>query len=155
LLHELNTLMVDTYRIINQTVEEVLKNFNNLNLNINEMHMIEVIARPPASGKTISDIAQEMHLSLPSVTVAIKNLEKKGYVEKQKDAHDKRMVCVHITRLGRKANAVSRYFHREILLEVTRGMSQEEKNVLLASLQRLNSYFISLPAKYRARNKQQ
>lgn len=144
LLSELHQSLLLTYRTATGAIDQLLKSSKKLDLSISELHMIEVIAKEKQKPKTISDIAQEMDLSLPSVTVTIQKLEKKGYVEKFRNETDRRVVCVRITRMGRKMDAVSRYFHRQILLDMTQDMTLEEKQVLLKSIRHINDYFTSI-----------
>ena len=81
---ELNALMVETYRSILKVEEGMLRQQSQMDLSIGEMHMIEAIAKEKEKGRTITDIAQDQSLSLPTVTVAINKLARKGYVEKNR-----------------------------------------------------------------------
>lgn len=87
---ELNALMVETYRSILKVEEGMLRQQSQMDLSIGEMHMIEAIAKEKEKGRTITDIAQDQSLSLPTVTVAINKLARKGYVEKIRDDKDGR-----------------------------------------------------------------
>ncbi|HEY8444470.1 MAG TPA: MarR family transcriptional regulator [Clostridia bacterium] len=139
---ELNKLLVDTYRSIVKVEESTIKNSKTLDLTINEMHMLEAIAKYD-EGATISDIAQDLDITLPSVTVAINKLQRKGYVEKIKSSDDGRKVNVALTKLGRKVNAVHQYFHEQMTKDISKAFTKEEKSVLLKSISKLNDFFIS------------
>ena len=88
----------------------------------------------------ISRIAQAMEITLPTVTVAVKRLEKKGYVVKNKDENDGRVTRVALTARGRKMDAAHRYFHENMVRSITREMSEAEVEELVRILSKLNRY---------------
>ena len=138
-LSELNELLITTYRDIIRIEERLTRDKSNDELSISEMHLIETIAKDKTP-KTITYIAQEHALSLPSVTVAINKLVKKGYVEKLRDEKDARVVLVRITALGRKADVAHRYFHRRMLIHMTRDLAEDEKKAMLKGIKRMDEY---------------
>lgn len=136
----LNELLVSTYRTVLKVEEQMIKNMNEIDLSINELHMLESIGTGE-EGATISDIARVMDITLPSVTVAIKKLEKKGYIQKVKSEEDGRIVRVVLTRLGRKIDAIHRYFHEQMIRSVAKEITEDEKEVLLKAMVNLNGFF--------------
>lgn len=138
-LSELNDMLNTTYRDITRIEERLTRDKSNDELSISEMHLIETIARDKVP-KTITYIAQEHSLSLPTVTVAINKLVRKGYVEKLRDEKDARVVFVRVTPLGRKADVAHRYFHRRMLIHMTRGLSEEEKKAMLKGIQKMDEF---------------
>ena len=87
---ELNTILVDTFRTIMKIEENTVRKMKNSDLTISEVHVLEAVGK--SGNPSVSDIAQELDISLPSVTVAINKLEKKGYVSKSRCAEDGRQV---------------------------------------------------------------
>ena len=87
---ELNTLLVDTYRSVGKIEEIMLKDLSAGKLSIGEMHTIESVGRGGAKGRTITEISQELGVTLPSVPAVIKRLEQKGYVAKEKGRSQKK-----------------------------------------------------------------
>lgn len=77
-----NELLVEIYRNVQILEQNELKK-QRLNISINEMHMIELIAKGK-TGMTVSEIAQQLKVTKPSVTVAVNKLVQKGYCEKQR-----------------------------------------------------------------------
>lgn len=137
---ELNGLLVDAFRSILKIEEEMVQQMANRDLTINELHLLEAVAKGEA-GSSISDIAADLGITLPSVTVAINKLAKKGYVEKIKSVQDGRQVLVQLTRLGRKVNAGHLYFHENMVRNISKGMSEDEKEVLVKGMTNLNMFF--------------
>lgn len=136
----LNELFVDTFRNILKVEEKTLQN-SVMNLTINELHLIESVGKCREDGRTISSIAEDMRITLPSVTVAINKLAAKGYVEKVRGEADSRTVYVRLTKSGKKADAVHRYFHENMVRSVLREMNEEERNALMKGVMKLNAFF--------------
>jgi len=137
---ELNTILVDTFRSILKVEEAALKRDELADLSISEMHLLEAIGKSP-DGRTVSDIASELMVTLPSVTVAINKLAKKGCVEKFKSNHDGRVVYVRLTKLGKKKDSVHRYFHQQMIRAISSRLEEEEKAVLYKGVKALNEFF--------------
>lgn len=137
---ELNDLLVDTFRSILRVEEETLKG-TRINLSISELHLLEAVGKDREQGRTISDIAQELDITLPSVTVGINRLLKKGYVRKVRSGEDGRMVFVVLTREGRKVDNAHRYFHTQMVRKVSAELSEDEKKVLSRGIRRLDEFF--------------
>lgn len=137
---ELNTILVDTFKSILKVEEAALKRKELADLSINETHLLEAIGKSN-EGRTISDIAGELMITLPSVTVAINKLQQKGYVEKVKSPRDGRVVYVKLTRLGKKVDSVHRYFHEQMIRTISRQLDDEEKKVLYKGVKALNEFF--------------
>ena len=146
---ELNELLVNTFRAIRTIEETMLSDLSNENLSIGEMHIIEAIgasAREPglhSQGRTITEIAQAQSISLPSATVAVKKLERKGYVYKSRGRDDARRIYVRLTPLGQRADISHRYFHRQMVNAVARAMPEADRDALIDGLKALNTFFQS------------
>ncbi len=138
---KLNEVLVETFRSILKVEEQTLKNSERVDLSISEMHLIESVGKNNNSGKTISDIAEDLSITLPSVTIAINKLMRKGYVEKIKSENDGRIVYVTLTPLGLKMDAVHRYFHQTMVRSVAKELSEEEKEAMVKGIIKLNAFF--------------
>ena len=135
---QLNEMLVKTYRSVLAIEEAMLANLSGDNLSISEMHTIEAIGEGGPEGRTITDIAQALDISLPSVTMMVKRLEKKGFVKKARSDQDGRRIYVRLTELGRRADISHRYFHRQMVRAVSRSIPEAEKDALLHGLKTLN-----------------
>lgn len=135
---EINEVLVSTYREINRIEELALRGLSGNTLTIAELHMLDVVGR---KGCTVTDISQSMGVSMPSATIAVKKLEKKGYVTKEKDPEDARRVCIRLTLLGRKAEAAHHWFHRQMVHNVEKVFEPEERELLLKAIRELNGFF--------------
>ncbi len=137
---KLNELLVGVYRQIEKIEEESLKAVGPSNLSISELHLLEAVGKDRENGRTVSDIAQDQDITLPSVTAAVNKLSKKGYVEKVKAEHDGRVVYVKLTRLGRKVDSGHRRFHQSMVRSLSRDLSDDDKKILVEAMDHLNQF---------------
>lgn len=138
---QLNEVLVDTFNNILKVEEDLLKHSTNIDLSINEMHLIESVGKNKNNGKTISDLAQSLNITLPSVTIAINKLVKKGYVKKEKSNTDGRMVFVSLTDNGLRIDKIHQYFHVKMVNEISKELTDQEKEVLIHGMEKLNGFF--------------
>ena len=137
---KLNEVLVNTFRSILKVEEQTIKRSERMDLTITELHLLDTVSKS-SGGRMVSDIAADLCITLPSVTVAINKLQKKGYVTKKRCDLDRRVVYVALTELGRKMNAVHRYFHESMVRAVTQGLSWKEKNAMLKGIHKLHAFF--------------
>ena len=138
----LNALLTEVYHNLLRLEEQTLRQSGKLKLSINEMHLIECVGTGATDGLTIRELAEELNITSPSVTVAVQKLESKGYVEKIACKRDGRAVRVHLTRAGKRVDAYHSYYHRMMAKALAEGMTEEEKRVLLSAVKKLNAYFV-------------
>lgn len=138
---KLNDVLVDTFGNILKFEEDLLKSSANTDLSISEMHLLEDVGKNKPDGKTISDLAASQKITLPSVTIAINKLVKKGYVVKEKSQMDGRVVYVRLTDKGLRIDKIHQYFHMKMVKEITEQMTDDEKEVLIRGMEKLNDFF--------------
>ena len=136
---DLNELLVEIYRNIEILEESELKK-SRLNLSISEIHLIELIAKA-GGGMTVSEIAERLKVTRPSVTVAVNKLVQKDDCEKRRREDDGRAVAVALTKAGRKVEAFHARCHRSMIREISDDLTENEKAELLRTMSRINTYF--------------
>ncbi len=137
----LNELIVSVYDSVNRVEEKTLKQTGNNKLSITEFHILESIGKNGDEGRTIGDIAQNLSVTMPTVTVAVTKLQKKGYVLKNKGQSDGRLVYITLTKQGRKMNSAHRYFHELMVREICQEFSEIEIDILIKAFSKLKFYF--------------
>jgi DNA-binding MarR family transcriptional regulator len=135
----LNALFVEIYNAVSRVEELTIKNAA-FDLSNKEMHTLEAVGKYKDEGCTVSAIAQDLDVTLPTVTVCIQRLEKKEYVKKVRSPLDGRKVRIVLTRKGRRIDTVHRYFHEQMIRSFLRGISEEERPVLSKAFENLNSF---------------
>ena len=137
----LNDLLVAVFHNILRAEEEYLQKGISRGLTIREMHMIEYIGKAGIEGRTLSEIADFLKVARPSVTVAARKLEGKGCLVKNGCSQDGRVVRVTLTREGRKVYIQHMRFHTLMARELEDGLSEDEKSVLIRTVEKLDRFF--------------
>ncbi|MGI6751769.1 MAG: MarR family winged helix-turn-helix transcriptional regulator [Anaerovoracaceae bacterium] len=137
----LNAMLIEVYHNIIHLEEITLRKLARINLTINEIHLLEAVAGKKKTGITISELAEELNIKRPSATVAVNKLEKKGYVYREACPEDGRVVRVFLTRAGKRAEIYHRRYHRKMVHDLCRGLSNDEKQALYHLVKRMNIYF--------------
>ena len=140
-LDELNTLLVDTCDSVLRVEEKSLKHVGGGDLSIAEFHTLECIGDGQDNRRTVGEIAEALDVTVPTVTVCVNKLVKKGYVTKTRSEKDARVAIIELTREGRKMNRLHRYFHEQMLLTVKDEFTDEEMEILIRCLRKLNGFF--------------
>lgn len=79
------------------------------------IHIMEYICQAPESGIRISEIARQMHSTMPSITKLVNELTAKGLARKRKDQHDRRVCAISATPSGRKVYRIYvEEYHRQL-----------------------------------------
>ncbi|HCU0018511.1 TPA: winged helix-turn-helix transcriptional regulator [Enterococcus faecalis] len=137
-LETVNDYLVSVFNDILTIEESELKKSQFNDLSITEMHTIEAIGI--YKKKTSSEVAKELSITVGTLTVAINNLVKKGYVERLRSEDDRRVVKLGLTKKGKLLFRVHQHFHREMVKNILKGMEQEEEQALLRALKNLHDF---------------
>ena len=134
-----NNLLVMLFNEIVDVEQKALITGNFKEISINDMHIIDAIGvKEP---KNMGTVARAMAVTMGTLTTAINNLVKKGYVTRVRSAEDKRVVLISLTDKGRSAYEKHADFHRRMVQTVMDGFQGEELDVLAAALEKLRAYF--------------
>lgn len=100
-----------------------------------QMHYLEIINE--MSNPNVTELATEMQLTKPTVTVALDKLIQKGYVTKIQSDEDRRSSHLHLTKKGMQINQMHERAHTqfaELMQEALEPEELEELTVLLEKL---------------------
>ena len=134
----LNELLVQLFNDILQIEEKSLKNGPLSDLSVTELHTIEAIGM--YKERTMTEVAQDLKITVGTLTTAIK-LIKKGYVDRKRIEEDRRVVLIHLTKKGKLAYRLHEKFHNDMINETISGLKEDEEEILISSLERLNVFF--------------
>lgn len=94
--HTKNLAIMKQYRAINERFRALHnEQFKHLNITSTQGMMIGLVAQNKAL--TISALAQQMNLSLSTVSEMVKRMEKEGYLVRERDESDRRIVLVKLS----------------------------------------------------------
>ena len=135
----LNYLLVDLFNDILQIEQNALKNGPLNDLSVTEIHTIEAIGM--YKERTMTEVAQDLKITVGTLTTAINKLIKKGYVDRKRIEEDRRVVLIHLTKKGKLAYRIHEKFHNDMINETISGLREDEEEILISSLERLNVFF--------------
>ena len=134
-----NELLVETFNDILQIEQKALKEGILKDLSITEIHTIDAIGM--YEYRTMTEVAQELKITLGTLTAAINKLLRKGYVDRKRGEEDRRSVMIALTRKGKLAFRIHDQFHSEMVKATIDGLNEEEEEILIKSLAKLNIFF--------------
>ncbi|MDF0674282.1 MAG: MarR family winged helix-turn-helix transcriptional regulator [Nitrospira sp.] len=101
-----------------------------------QIQVLTFLRSRPNHSATVSTIARELSVKLPTASEVIRTLEHKRLVRRRRRELDNRVVTVHLTSLGAKAGHVENRWP-EILASATENLSVQEQVALLTALVKL------------------
>ena len=134
-----NDVLVKLFKEIMGIEEKALITSEYKDISVNDMHVIEAIGIHEK--KNMSAVAKALSVTVGTVTIAINNLVKKGYVKRVRSEKDRRIVLVSLSAKGERAYNHHRMFHDRMVLAVLDGLNKEETEVLMKVLGDLQNFF--------------
>lgn len=105
----------------------------------NDMHVIEAVGI--GEPRNMSAVAKLLSITVGTLTIAVNNLVKKGYIERVRSKEDRRVVLVSLTEKGKKAYQHHKRFHEEMVQSLLKGLSDQEISTLVTALTNLREFF--------------
>ena len=135
----LNKLLVQLFNDILQLEKNAMNYTEIKDLSITEIHKIEAIGKE--GNRTMGEIANDLRITVGTLTTAINRLIKKGYVERKRIEEDRRVVVVYLTESGKKVFDEHTLFHKEMIDEVAKNFEDYELKVLTKALSKVSEFF--------------
>ena len=143
---------VDTYQTLNEVLVNLFRDIMDIeqraiitdeykDLTNNDMHVIEAIGIDEA--KNMSTIARLLSVTVGTLTIAMNSLVKKGYVIRRRGTTDRREVYISLSDKGKAAYEHHAGFHKAMIESVSKELTQEEMEMLVRTLVKLNRWFRS------------
>ena len=101
----------------------------------NDMHIIEAIGT--GEPRSMSSVAKTLSVTVGTLTIAINNLVKKGYVRRVRSERDRRVVLISLLEKGVRAYEHHRIFHDEMIKAMLAGLDMEQTEVMVRALTNL------------------
>ena len=136
----LNDLLVQLFNDILLIEEKTLQNGPLSDLSVTEIHTIEAIGM--YKDRTMTEVAQDLKITVGTLTTAINKLIKKGYVERKRTEEDRRVVLIHATKKGKLAYRLHEKFHSDMINETIGVLDEDQEKILVSSLEKLNVFFM-------------
>lgn len=140
----LNGFFVECFNAILRNEEKSLEQISNGKLSLKEIHLLEAIDRTKNRGEnTSTGVAKHLGITLGSLTVAVNVLERKGFVVREREGRDKRLLFLSLTELGEYVNEYHKKYHEKMIDDVLETLDESEQKSLLSALVKLQNYFNS------------
>lgn len=133
-----NEILVELFNEILTIEKAALQSSPFKDLSITEMHVIDEIG---LSSRTMTDVADQLGVTVGTLTTSINRLVNKEYVARDRSKEDRRFVEIVLTSKGRLAHRVHEAFHEEMVAHMIKELSNEDYGALVGSLTRLSSFF--------------
>lgn len=135
----LNELLVNLFHNIMDIEEKAIITEKFKDMTNNDMHVIEAIGIGEA--KNMSSIARELSVTVGTLTISMNSLVRKGYVVRRRSEEDRRVVYICLSEKGKQAYEHHARFHQNMIETIIGDLSDEEKEVLIRTLNKLNYFF--------------
>lgn len=110
--------------------------FNDVSLK--EMNAILAIGN--RSRATVTEIAEHLLVTLGTVTICVNNLERKGYVMRERSTKDRRVVFLDLTDAGYLVYRLHKRFRHMMIQEITKTLSHSEVAAMKRGLANLHRF---------------
>lgn len=137
----INGYLVKVFNEIIDLEERALQTSQFKDLSIKEMHTIEAIGL--RGDLTSTEVANKLNITVGTLTVAVNNLVRKGYVNRIRVDSDRRIVRLGLTKKGKLLYRLHDKFHRDMVKETLRGLDVSQAEVLIKGLENLHNYLFS------------
>jgi len=138
--HEsINEILVRLFADILDIEEKCLCRGEFSDLSITEIHIIDNIGIDKE--RNMSNTAKDLKITSGTLTTAIDNLIKKGYVERRRSNSDRRVVMIKLTDRGTEAYKSHENFHIDLVAGAVWGLNVDEEEVLIKILSNIDMFF--------------
>ncbi len=140
---DINRFLVEVFNDVLHLEEASLAHGPCKNLSVSELHVLETVQNS-GEDPSMSELAAKLRVTASTLTIAVKTLEQKGYLIRQRSQQDRRRVTVHLTERAGAALDHHTEFHQHLVNGVCRNLGPEETRDLVRALNNLHDFFTSL-----------
>ena len=131
--------LTDIVEILTRTMGEmesrVLSGSEFAELSMRQLHYLDVVNR--LGHPTLSELAQELGVSRPSVTAAVAKLANAGFLVKVASDEDRRVAHVHLAKKGRHIVMLHDKVHQSVADLFTNALNKRELHELVRMLNKV------------------
>lgn len=137
----INELLVNLFNDIMDMEEKALITGQYKEISVNDMHIIDAIGVDMQ--RNMSAVARDLSVTVGTLTIAINNLVKKGYVVRRRSEIDRRVVLISLSSKGEDAYRHHEAFHKNMVNAALKNLNQSETKELVTALMKLRDFFQS------------
>ena len=102
---------------------------------------------------SVGELAEQLSVSLPSVSGIVDRLYKEKFVERKRSRDDRRMVLVKLTDVGKKTITKLLNAFEKLLLDVLKNMPETERKTIVRAAERVSEFSTALSKDAQGRDK--
>ena len=121
--------------LVEKVLEETISQADFTDLTQQQLHYLQVIFR--MKNPTLTELARELDLTKPTVTVLADKLVEKGYIKRVKSDQDRRSMHLHIDKKGTKIEALREIAYERMAEKISSGLSETETAILTELLRKI------------------
>ncbi len=121
--------------LIEKILEETIDQADFSDLTQQQLYYLKVIVR--LKNPTLTDLARELKLTKPTVTVLADKLSEKGYIKRVHSDNDRRVIYLQINDKGDKINALRAIAHERMAEKIKSGLNETETAILTELLRKI------------------
>jgi len=109
-------------------------------VSLRETHVIEAVCE--ATDHRMTALAQALHITTGSLSVAVDTLERKGYLMRERAKEDRRVINIRPTEAALRVHEKHLAFHWEIADVIIELLDENQLDVLVGSLNSIHQHII-------------
>ncbi len=133
--------ILETVPLVMRTIRTEMRSHRGSDLSVPQLRVLVYLNRH--EGASLSDIAEHLGLTLPSMSKMIDGLVARGLVDRRMDPDDRRRVTLNPTALGRTEMQAAYKATASRLAERLEALPAAERRTIVRSMQALRSIFVS------------
>jgi len=134
-MDNLNETVIYLSDLIEKILEETIAMSDFEDLTQQQLHYLKVLVK--MKNPTLTELARELSLTKPTVTVLVDKLTEKGYIKRVHSDADRRVMHLHIDKKGAKVNALREIAHQKMAEKIRSGLSETETAILTELLRKI------------------
>lgn len=139
---QLNHSFVKVFNSILSWEEQSFKKMGVSAITLRELHVVEAVFRLAKDGKNkMSNIAAYLSITPGSLTTSVNCLVKKGYLKREPDPSDRRVVKILPTDKAKEVNELHDKFHMDMIDALLGTLTPGSAEVLLDALDKTGELF--------------
>ena len=128
-------LLNRSFTSLSRLEETHLKHSLHQELTVNDFHIIQSIGL--YTERTMSELAKILAITPGALTPAVDRLVKKGFIARNHNDQDRRVILIKLTTRGEAAFREHARFHAQITQKLVEDLTLEEGMALLKALEKL------------------
>ena len=135
----LNDILVNLFNEILGIEEKALTSSEFRDISVNDMHILEAVGTEEP--RSMSSVAKSLSVTVGTLTIAMNNLVKKGYVNRARSEEDRRVVLISLSVNGEKAYYHHQKFHDDMIQAIMTDLDETQMDALTQALNKLRAFF--------------